>query len=98
MYVSITGLKPKGWLALGFWRHAVPCKMEADKAEGCKFTMVKSVDGFNHTLTGWESKGHMVSHMQGSRGRWWQAGLHECRESRVPGSSPPLLIDLSARC
>ena len=35
--------------------------MEADKAEGCKFTMVKSIDGINHTLTVWESKDHMVS-------------------------------------
>ena len=74
MYVSITGLRPKGWLALGFWRHAIPCKMAADKAKGILLSMVKikSIDGVNHTLTVWETREHMVRTCM----HWSQGAMH----------------------
>ena len=60
-YISITGLKPKGILSfIKFWRLAIPSFQQAQKAEGNKFCEVKRINGFQCTLTAWESKEHML--------------------------------------
>ena len=56
-YVSITGLKPNGFLSLIlFWRHAVPSKIQAERAPGNLYLAIKTINGIHHTLTAWESK------------------------------------------
>ena len=55
MYVSVTGLKAKGFLAaIRFWLLAVPAFKQAKSSGGVLFCEVKSVDGFHHTLTIWK--------------------------------------------
>ncbi|NQY01359.1 MAG: DUF3291 domain-containing protein, partial [Flavobacteriaceae bacterium] len=39
--------------------HAIPSKIQAEKAPGNLYVEVKKVDGFQHTLTAWESKKHL---------------------------------------
>lgn len=64
VYVSVTGLAPKGILAVPrFWWHAVPSKMQADSALGALFVEVKTVDSYHHTLTIWEDKKAMLAYM-----------------------------------
>ena len=60
MYVSVTGLKFNGfWSAVRFWLLAVPAFKQAKSSGGVLFCEVKSVDGFHHTLTVWETKKDM---------------------------------------
>lgn len=64
MYISVTGLKltsPKYFLR--FWRHALPSFKQAEAAEGNVFSAVKSVDGYHHTITVWESKKAMKAYV-----------------------------------
>lgn len=64
-YVSITGLRPKNfWSTLAFWRHAIPCKIQADSAPGILFSEVRKINKIQHTLTAWESKEHMRAYIQ----------------------------------
>lgn len=63
-YVSITGLRIRGWLSvLPFWKHAVRSKMQADRAPGLLFAQVKRIDGVEHTLTAWESRDAMKAYV-----------------------------------
>ncbi len=63
-YVSITGLKPKSfWSTFVFWRHALPSKIQADSAPGILYSEVKQINKFQHTLTAWESKAHMLKYI-----------------------------------
>ena len=60
MYVAVTALKAKGFLsAIRFWLLAVPTFKQATFSDGVLFCEVKSVDGFHHTLTAWETKHDM---------------------------------------
>ena len=60
MYVSVTALKAKGFLqAIWFWLLAVPAFRQIKSSAGVIFCEVKSVDGFHHTLTVWETKKDM---------------------------------------
>ena len=60
MYVSVTGLKAKGFLAaIRFWLLAVPAFKQAKSSGGVLFCEVKSVGGFHHTLTIWKTKKDM---------------------------------------
>jgi hypothetical protein len=64
-YVSITGLKPKNFLAYFlFWLHAIPSKIQADSAPGILFSEVKTINQIQHTLTAWESKDHMKAYIR----------------------------------
>ena len=64
IYVSVTGLKLRGPLAFfGFWRHAIPSKIQADKAPGLLFLDLKTVNGFHHTLSIWEDKQSMSNYL-----------------------------------
>ena len=63
-YVSITGLKPKSFLAyFAFVRHAIPCSNQARQAEGILFFATKTINGIQHTLTVWESKERMKNYL-----------------------------------
>ena len=60
MYVYVTGLKAKGFLAvIRFWLLAVPALKQAKSSASVLFREVKSVDGFHHTLTIWKTKKDM---------------------------------------
>lgn len=59
-YVSITGLKPKGFFGFFlFWRHAIPSKIQADRASGILYSDVRQINDIQHTLTVWENKEKM---------------------------------------
>ena len=63
-YVSITGLKPRGFVSLLlFWRHAIPSKVQADGAPGNLYVDVKKINGIHHTLSAWESKSAMKNYI-----------------------------------
>lgn len=63
-YVSITGLKVRSfWAAFIFWRHAIPSKVQSDRAPGCLHSEVKAINGIQHTLTAWESREAMKKYI-----------------------------------
>ena len=64
MYVSVTGLKPKGltgWIR--FWILTIPASKDAQKAEGIIHCAFNSRNGYQHTLTVWKSKEHMLGYL-----------------------------------
>jgi len=64
MYVSVTGLKPKGltgWIR--FWKLTIPASKDAQKADGILHCAFNSRHGYQHTLTVWKSKKHMMSYL-----------------------------------
>ena len=64
MYVSVMALKAKGFLlAIRFWFLAVPALKQAKSSAGVLFCEVKSVDGFHHTSSLWETKKDMRKFM-----------------------------------
>lgn len=65
MYISITGLKPKGFRGFfRFWFHAVPSFSQAQKAKGNLYCAVKRISGNQCTLTAWESREVMLEFMR----------------------------------
>jgi hypothetical protein len=63
MYVSVTGLKPKGLIGwLRFWVLTIPASMNAQKAEGVLHCEFNSRNRFQHTLTVWKSKKQMLAY------------------------------------
>lgn len=66
MYISITGLKPKNvFRRIQFWGLAIPSFRQAQTAEGNIFCQVKKIEGFQCTLTAWETREHMLQFMRG---------------------------------
>lgn len=64
MYISVTGLKLNSpAYFVKFWRHAIPSFNQARKAEGNVFAETKSVDGYHHTITVWETKKAMKAYV-----------------------------------
>ena len=64
MYVSITGLKPKGlWGLIKFWTLAVPTFREAQVAKGNRHCAVKRIQGYQCTVTAWENRDLMLNFM-----------------------------------
>ena len=63
-YVSITGLQVKnvGYFPQ-FLRHAIPCKIQADDAEGNIRALTTSRNGIQHTLTVWKDRKSMTKYM-----------------------------------
>ena len=60
MCVSVTALKARRFLlAIRFWLLAVRVFKQTRSSEDILFCEVKSVDGFHHTLTAWETKNDM---------------------------------------
>lgn len=65
MYISITGLKPRGILSFfKFWTLAIPSFEQARKAKGIQFCQVKRIKGYQCTLTAWESREDMLNFMR----------------------------------
>jgi hypothetical protein len=65
MYISITGLKPKGILGyFKFWMLAIPSFSQAQAAKGNLHSAVKKMHGFQCTLTAWESRELMMQFMR----------------------------------
>ncbi|MBM3938914.1 MAG: hypothetical protein FJ333_09735 [Sphingomonadales bacterium] len=65
MYISITGLKPKGIIGFfRFWRLAIPSFAQAQTAPGILFSQVKRIEGYQCTLTAWESRDQMLIFMR----------------------------------
>ncbi len=64
MYISVTGLKltSKKYF-VKFWRHAIPSFRQAQMAEGNVYAATKAVDGYQHTITVWETKKHMKAYV-----------------------------------
>ena len=61
MYVSVTGLKPKGFIGrVRFWIFTTSVSMSAQKADGILLCEFNSRNGYQHTLTVWETKEHMM--------------------------------------
>ena len=64
MYVSVTGVKPKGLFGwIRFWTFAIPASKDAQKAEGILHCALNSLNGYQHTLTVWKSKEHMLGYL-----------------------------------
>lgn len=65
MYISITGLTPKGFSGtLRFWLLAVPSFRQAQKAEGNLFCEVRRVQNYQCTLTAWSSREAMLGYLR----------------------------------
>jgi hypothetical protein len=65
MYISITGLKPKGFIGfIRFWRLAIPSFQQAQTAKGNLHCAVKRIKGQQCTLTAWESREIMLEFMR----------------------------------
>jgi hypothetical protein len=61
MNVSITGLNPKGIIVwISFWAYKILASKDAQKAEGILHCEFNSRNGYQHTLTVWKSKEHML--------------------------------------
>jgi hypothetical protein len=65
MYVSITALKPKGFLGyMKFWSLAIPTFRQAQTAKGNLYRAVKRVNGYQCTITAWEHREIMLEFMR----------------------------------
>ena len=65
MYISITGLKPKGFFSiLRFWTLAVPSFSQAKSAQGNLSAEVKNMHGYQCTVTAWENREVMLAFMR----------------------------------
>jgi hypothetical protein len=65
MYISITGLKPKNlFRRIQFWTLAIPSFRQAQTAPGNLFCQTKKIEGFQCTLTAWESRDQMLQFMR----------------------------------
>ena len=65
MHISITGLKPKGLLGyIRFWFLAIPSFRQAQTAPGNLHADVRKIQGFQCTLTAWESRELMLNFLR----------------------------------
>jgi len=65
MYISITGLKPKGlWGLIRFWILAIPSFNQAKSAKGNLNTAVKKINGYNCTISAWENREMMLAFLK----------------------------------
>jgi len=65
MYVSLTGLKPKGFLGmLRFWTLAIPTFRQAQIAKGNLHVSAKKINGYRCTISAWESRDSMLEFMR----------------------------------
>jgi hypothetical protein len=86
MYISITGLKPKGIISFfRFWRLAIPSFAQAQSAEGILFSQVKRKGGYQCTLTAWESRDHMLAFMRSGAHLKAMKAFHKIATGRTYG-------------
>ena len=66
MYISITGIKVKGFFGmLKFMRYTTPSFVAARKANGNLFCDSKKINKYYHTLTAWKNKNKMMDYLRG---------------------------------
>ena len=66
MYISITGIKVKGFLgAIKFMRYTIQSFNTAKKANGNLFCDSKKINKYHHTLTAWENRSKMMDYLRG---------------------------------
>ena len=53
VYVVLTGIPLRSWVSIQFLRKAAPALQASRKAEGNLYSAVRSIDGYQHTLTVW---------------------------------------------
>lgn len=64
MYISITGLKPRGLLEVPrFWWHAIRSMQQAQRAPGNVSVTVRTIDGTHHTVTLWTDRAAMRAYL-----------------------------------
>ena len=86
MYISITGLKPKGIISFfRFWRLAIPSFAQAQTANGILFSQVKRKGGFQSTLTAWVSRDHMLHFMRSGAHLKAMKAFHQIATGRTYG-------------
>lgn len=86
MYISITGLKPKGIISFfRFWRLAIPSFAQAQTANGILFSQVKRKGGFQCTLTAWESREHMLVFMRNGAHSTAMKAFHQIATGKTYG-------------
>jgi hypothetical protein len=86
MYISITGLKPKGIISFfRFWRLAIPSFAQAQTANGILFSQVKRKGDFQCTLTAWESRDHMLHFMRSGAHLKAMKAFHQIATGRTYG-------------
>jgi hypothetical protein len=65
MYVSVTGLKTKNlYASMKFWLLTIPAFKAAQKAAGILLCETNGRNGYQHTLTVWETKTHMLAYVR----------------------------------
>ena len=65
MYISITGLKPKNFFSFfRFWTLAIPSFRQAQKASGNTFAAVKKINGYQCTLSAWNTREDMLNYIR----------------------------------
>jgi hypothetical protein len=86
MYISITGLKPKGlWGFLKFWTLAIPTFREAQVAKGNRYCAVKHIRGYQCTLTAWENRDFMLNFMRNGTHLTAMKSFHKIATGRTYG-------------
>ena len=66
MYISITGIKVRGFFGiLKFLRYTIPSFAAARKANGNLFCDSKKINKYHHTLTAWKNKSKMKDYLRG---------------------------------
>jgi len=61
VYISITGLKPKGFFSyIKFWTLAIPSFRQAETSKGNLHTSTKNMHGYQCTVSAWESREVML--------------------------------------
>jgi hypothetical protein len=65
MYISLTQLKPKGFISFfRFWILAAPTFRQAQTAKGNLSLAVKRIKGHQCTITSWENREAMLDFMR----------------------------------
>lgn len=86
MYVSVTGVKPKGFFGwIRFWVLTLPASKKAQQAEGVLLCLFNSRNGFQHTFTVWQSKHQMLAYKKSAAHIRAMKGLPKIGSGRVHG-------------
>ena len=65
MYISVTGLKTNNlYASMKFWLLTIPAFRAAQKVDGILLCENKSRNGYQHTLTVWKTKAHMLAYVR----------------------------------
>ena len=86
MYVSITGLRTRGFGSwVRFWLLAIPALQAAKKADGVRLVSTRIRNGTHHTLTAWSGKDSMMAYRRSNAHRKAMTAFTEIATGRVHG-------------